>query len=67
MRRLSMLSHLKLILQAITPLRDNRVWPRETSSSVASCQDNFVFNIGVGAGPAGQVLAGPLLFKVKIK
>ena len=23
--------------------------------------------IGVGAGPAGQVLAGPLLFKVKIK
>ena len=24
-------------------------------------------SIGVGAGPAGQVLAGPLLFKVKIK
>ena len=24
-------------------------------------------DIGVGAGPAGQVLAGPLLFKVKIK
>ena len=23
--------------------------------------------IGVGAGPAGQVLAGPLLFKVKNK
>ena len=23
--------------------------------------------IGVGAGPAGPVLAGPLLFKVKIK
>ena len=23
--------------------------------------------IGVGAGPAGQVLAGPLLFKVKTK
>ena len=23
--------------------------------------------IGIGAGPAGQVLAGPLLFKVKIK
>ena len=38
-----MLSHLKLIRQAIMPLRDNRVWPCETSSSVASCQDNFVF------------------------
>ena len=23
--------------------------------------------IGIGAGPAGQVLAGPLLFKLKIK
>ena len=36
-----MLSH--LILQVIMPLRGNRVWPRETSSSVASCQDNCVF------------------------
>ena len=26
-----------------------------------------LYSIGVGAGPAGQVLAGPLLFKVKIK
>ena len=26
-----------------------------------------MYNIGVGASPAGQVLAGPLLFKVKIK
>ena len=25
-----------------------------------------VYSIGVEAGPAGQVLAGPLLFKVKI-
>ena len=25
------------------------------------------YSIGVGAGPAGPVLAGPLLFKVKIK
>ena len=24
----------------------------------------YVYIIGVGAGPAGQVLAGPLLFKV---
>ena len=29
--------------------------------------DDYPNNIGVGAGPAGQVLAGPLLFKVKIK
>ena len=27
----------------------------------------FSVHIGVGAGPAGPVLAGPLLFKVKIK
>ena len=26
---------------------------------------NCIYYIGVGAGPAGQVLAGPLLFKVK--
>ena len=44
-----MLSHLKLILQAITPLRDNKVWPRETSSSVASCQDNSCLNKEAGA------------------
>ena len=44
-----MLSHLKLILQVITPLRDNRVWPRETSSSVASCQDNFFLKKEAGA------------------
>ena len=30
--------------------------------------DSYVsYIIGVGAGPAGPVLAGPLLFKVKIK
>ena len=27
----------------------------------------MVIHIGVGEGPAGPVLAGPLLFKVKIK
>ena len=35
---------------------------RETSMSSLNTPD-----IGIGAGPAGQVLAGPLLFKVKIK
>ena len=39
-----MLSH--LILQAIMPLRGNRVWLHETSSSIASCQDKFVFKNG---------------------
>ena len=42
-----MLSHLKLMV--IMPLRDNRVWPRETSSSVASCQDNSCLNKEAGA------------------
>ena len=32
-----------------------------------ACFSLVVLIIGVGAGPAGQVLAGPLLFKVKIK
>ena len=27
----------------------------------------YTYTIGVGAGPAGQVLAGPLLSKVKMK
>ena len=34
--------------------------------TVTTNMDGFIY-IGVGAGPAGQVLAGPLLFKVKIK
>ena len=32
-----------------------------------NCEKGSYTRIGVGAGPAGPVLAGPLLFKVKIK
>ena len=35
---------------------------------IHACIHTYAYtHIGVGAGPAGQVLAGPLLFKVKIK
>ena len=38
------------------------------SASVITTVKRFgCCTIGVGAGPAGPVLAGPLLFKVKIK
>ena len=34
---------------------------------MAKAKSNNYSIIGVGAGPAGQVLAGPLLSKVKMK
>ena len=47
----------------------NLVFPVGLSDSIdiVIYRDSYLLSIGVGAGPAGQVLAGPLLFKVKIK
>ena len=35
--------------------------------SIRNSRLALLYGIGVGAGPAGPVLAGPLLFEVKLK
>ena len=55
--------HIFLVFRSCTDIR----FPEAQWSPEYIIENSYMTSIGVGAGPAGQVLAGPLLSKVKMK